>query len=379
MEQITITAKIQIIPNNNDKILLQTTMLAYKKACNYVSDYIFETHDLKYFSLNKVLYLDLRNKFNLKSQMAQSVLKTVVAKYKTILKNEKKWIKLNFKKPQYDLVWNRDYSLKNNYFSVNTLYGRIKLPYFEKGMSKYFNNNIYKFGTAKLINKHNKFFLYISVTYEIKECKKSDIYNVVGINRGINFIITTYDSVHKTSFISGKFIKNKRTHYSKLRKELQERKTPSARRKLKAIGQRENRWMQDINHQVSKALIKSNPKCTLFVLENLKGIRSATECVRKKNRYMLVSWSFYDLEQKIIYKAKQNESCVLKVNPRYTSQCCPICGHIEKSNRNKKIHLFTCKKCNYKSNDDRIGAMNLYRMGIDYLINNEVPNIDITK
>lgn len=94
---------------------------------------------------------------------------------------------------------------------------------------------------------------------------------------------------------------------------------------------------------------------------------------------MLVSWSFYDLEQKIIYKAKQNESCVLKVNPRYTSQCCPICGHIEKSNRNKKIHLFTCKKCNYKSNDDRIGAMNLYRIGIDYLINNEVPNIDITK
>nr|DAY07463.1 MAG TPA: transposase [Caudoviricetes sp.] len=97
MEQITITAKIQIIPNNNDKILLQTTMLAYKKACNYVSDYIFETHDLKYFSLNKVLYLDLRNKFNLKSQMAQSVLKTVVAKYKTILKNEKSGLNLILK------------------------------------------------------------------------------------------------------------------------------------------------------------------------------------------------------------------------------------------------------------------------------------------
>ncbi|WP_416241648.1 hypothetical protein [Catenibacterium mitsuokai] len=30
------------------------------------------------------------------------------------------------------------------------------------------------------------------------------------------------------------------------------------------------------------------------------------------------------------------------------------------------MHLFTCKKCSYKSNDDRIGAMNLYRMGINY-------------
>ncbi len=37
-----------------------------------------------------------------------------------------------------------------------------------------------------------------------------------------------------------------------------------------------------------------------------------------------------------MYKAKQNQSTVIKVNPRYTSQCCPICGHTEKANRNKK-------------------------------------------
>ena len=52
-----------------------------------------------------------------------------------------------------------------------------------------------------------------------------------------------------------------------------------------------------------------------------------------------------------------------KVDPRYTSQCCPCCGHVEKSNRSKKIHLFTCKNCGYKSNDDRIGAMNLCYKG----------------
>ncbi len=43
-------------------------------------------------------------------------------------------------------------------------------------------------------------------------------------------------------------------------------------------------------------------------------------------------------------------------------------------NRNKKIHLFTCKNCGYKSNDDRIGAMNLYRMGINYLEDSQVPD-----
>ena len=374
MEQMTITAKIQISATVDDKVLLDETMSVYADACNYVSDYVFRTHDLKQFSLNKVLYSELRERFGLKSQMAQSVFKTVIARYKTILENESKWIKPSFKKPQYDLVWNRDYSLTQNRFSVNTLNGRVKLPYFSEGMSKYFDHTVYKFGTAKLVNKHGKYFLHIPVTYDVKESNISDIRNVVGIDRGINFVVATYDSKHKSGFVSGKAIKQKRANYSKLRKELQMCHTPSARRRIKAIGQRENRWMQDVNHCVSKALVKSNPKHTLFVLEDLSGVRNATERVKTKDRYVSVSWSFYDLEQKLIYKAKQNQSSVIKVDPRYTSQCCPVCGHTEKSNRNKKIHLFTCRNCGYRSNDDRIGAMNLYRMGINYLADSQVPD-----
>ena len=379
MEQITITAKVQIVATDTDKVLLNKTMSVYCDACNYVSDYVFRTHDLKQFSLNKILYSTLREKFSLKSQMAQSVFKTVIARYKTILENQNEWIKPSFKKPQYDLVWNRDYSLTQNCFSVNTLNGRVKLPYFAEGMSKYFNHSIYKFGTAKLVNKHGKYYLHIPVTYEVEESNISDICNVVGIDRGINFVVATYDSKHKSGFVSGKAIKQKRADYSRLRKELQMRHTPSSRRRLKAIGQRENRWMQDINHQVSKALAIGNPKHTLFVLEDLTGIRNVTERVKTKNRYVSVSWPFYDLEQKLIYKAKQNQSSVIKVDPRYTSQCCPACGHTEKSNRNKIIHLFTCKNCGYTSNDDRIGAMNLYRMGINYLADSQVPNTVVTE
>ena len=374
MEQMTVTAKIQISVDADNQVLLDKTMSAYSDACNYVSEYIFNTKNLKQFSLNQVLYSTLREQFGLRSQMAQSVFKTVIARYKTILENQKRWIKPSFDKPQYDLVWNRDYSLTQNCFSVNTLDGRIKLPYFAKGMSKYFDHTTYKFGTAKLVNKHGKYFLHIPVSYEVEESNISDICNVVGIDRGINFVVTTYDSKHKSGFVSGRAIKQKRAHYSKLRKELQKRQTPSARRRLKAIGQRENRWMQDVNHCISKALVESNPKHTLFVLEDLTGIRDVTERVKTKDRYVSVSWSFYDLEQKLMYKAKQNQSTVIKVDPRYTSQCCPVCGHIEKSNRNKKIHLFTCKNCGYESNDDRIGAMNLYHMGISYLKEAQVPD-----
>lgn len=67
------------------------------------------------------------------------------------------------------------------------------------------------------------------------------------------------------------------------------------------------------------------------------------------------------------YKALRSGSKVVVVDPKYTSQTCPKCGHTEKANRNKNTHTFTCKTCAYTSNDDRIGAMNLQRKGIEYI------------
>ena len=86
---MTVTAKIQISVNKDSKVLLDETMSVYSDACNYVSDYVFQTHDLKPFLLNEVWYFTLREKFGLKSQMAQSVLKTVIARYKSILEKQK--------------------------------------------------------------------------------------------------------------------------------------------------------------------------------------------------------------------------------------------------------------------------------------------------
>ena len=368
MEQ-TITAKLQILVNPSDKQVLCDTMKAYSDACNYVSEYIYKTHNLSRYSVQEDTYYQVREIYGLRSQMAVSCVRTVIAKYKTILENQKEWIKPVFVLPQLDLVWNRDYSLNknNNVFSVNTLSGRIKVSFYKNGFEQYFSNNC-KFGTAKLVNKHGMFFLHIPVTYEISELNKAEVSNVVGIDRGIRFLAATYDSKGRSVFYAGNVVKQKRAHYKALRKQLQQVGTPSSRRRIKAIGQRENRWMQDVNHCISKALVESNPNGTLFVIEDLMGIRSATERVKVKERYVSVSWSYYDLEQKLSYKALKNHQLVEKVNPAYTSQTCPKCGHTERANRDKHKHLFCCKNCNYKSNDDRIGAMNLHRMGIELLV-----------
>ena len=38
------------------------------------------------------------------------------------------------------------------------------------------------------------------------------------------------------------------------------------------------------------------------------------------------------------------------------------------------MQLFCCKNGSYKSNDDGIGVRNLYRMGINYLADSQVPD-----
>lgn len=363
---ITLTAKIKLLPTEEQLKLLKETSDKYKQGCNYVSKIIHESCELSQKKLHMQTYYPLRNSFGLKSQMAQSVLKTVIARYKSLQSNNLDWTLINFKLPEYDLVYNRDYSITEEYFSLNTLEGRIKVKYNNTAFEQYFDGS-WKFGTAKLVNKHGKWFLHIPFSKEVEDTKLTDTTTVVGVDMGINFIATAYDSEGKTTFYNGRKIKDKRAKYKRLRKQLQKRQTPSARKRLKAIGQRENRWMTDVNHCVSKALVDKYVSNTLFVIEDLSGVRATTEKVRIKDRYMQVSWAFYELRKFLEYKSQKAGSITVAVDPKYTSQTCPKCGHVSKNNRDKKKHTFCCKKCGYTSNDDRIGGMNLHNKGIEYL------------
>lgn len=371
------TAKVQIHPETDKIQLLLDSMRAYSDACTFVSEYIFETKDLNQVSVQKHTYGKLRSEYNLPSQMACNVVRTVIGSYKTNKANGMTWIFCRYNAPQMTLSWNRDYSLNKDRFSVGTLNGRIKCDYDIKGMERYFDKSAYSFGTAKVVYKHDKFFLHVSVKMEINELPDANVTNVVGHDRGVRFLVSSYGSNGKTTFYNGNVVKQKRAHYKSLRKQLQQIGTPSSRKRIKAVGRRENRWMQDVNHCISKALVESNPEGTLHVLEDLSGIRSATEAVKVRGRYVMVSWSYYDLEQKLMYKAIEHKQKVIKVDPRYTSQTCPKCGHIEAGNRNHAKHIFCCRNCGYTSNDDRIGAMNLYRKGIEYLVESQVSTSDL--
>lgn len=56
--RITVTAKIQVIVTPEQGKILKETMQTYCEACNYVANYIYQTHNLQQLSLNKILYRD---------------------------------------------------------------------------------------------------------------------------------------------------------------------------------------------------------------------------------------------------------------------------------------------------------------------------------
>ncbi|GFP12389.1 transposase [Lactobacillus helveticus] len=383
------------------------TMCKYRDACNFISQYIFEhAFELKQSELNKALYHDLRDKFELKSQMAQSAIKTVIARYKTVKtqlfqhpfrydtgKKDGKgrgiwaqiyrdliwlWQPINFKRPQLDLQRGRDWSYLSatNQLSLNTLNGRRKVDFVCKGFDQYLDQTKWKFGSLKMLQLRGKWYIHLSATTAIPEFEAEQAVHVVGIDRGLRFLAACYDEKGKSILFSGQKILRKRRKYKKLRAELQAKGTKSAKRRLKKIGQRENRWISDVNHRLTKTLIDHYGSNTIYALEDLTDVRFATEKSPKDQRYEIVSWAFYQFEEFLTYKANLNSSAVVKVPAKYTSQRCPKCGRIHKDNRDHELHLYTCDKCGYKSNDDRLAAMNIQFLGTLYRSGEEAPQFN---
>ena len=399
----TITAKYRLyVDDPTPLIRLSET---YRDACNFVSERVAsegpvtEFPDRKRFQ--KRFYATLRAKFGLKSQMAISVTWAVHARYSTLITqirdsekaaeawdkrkaeleakgrkpNTKRpkviaWTLIRFRALQCDQVADRDWSVKvpvgeaRGVISVNTLGKRLECPYTDKGFEQY---RSCRRGTAKLVIRNDgKVFLHVSIDREVPDVPENVGTTVIGVDRGLRFHAVTHDGKH-TKFYSGREAAKVRAHYKSIRSSLQKRGTPSSRRRLKRIGSRESRWMHDMNSCIAKTLVSDLEPGSVIVLEDLSGVRSAIEVVKRKSRYLAVSWPYYDLQMQIEYKAAAKGIMVIYVNPAHTSQTCPHCGNIDKNARHRDRHEYVCPKCGFRTNDDRAAAMNIRARGMEQL------------
>ena len=211
--------------------------------------------------------------------------------------------------------------------------------------------------SATLSYKRNKKAFYINIVLE-KEVVVPSGNNPVGIDRGLYNIATTT----KGQTFSGRKIMHTRKHYANLRKRLQAKGTKSAKRRLKHLSGRERRWMTDTNHCISKAIVNNCQLNDILVMEDLKYIRDRVK-TQKKQKLFIHSWSFYQLQNFIEYKAIEVGIPVIYIDPHYTSQNCSRCG--QKGIRDK--HSFVCPSCNHKNNADFNASYNIQRVGLTSL------------
>ena len=97
-----------------------------------------------------------------------------------------------------------------------------------------------------------------------------------------------------------------------------------------------------------------------LILEKLKYIQIGTKGkVNKTTRKLLKSWNLGLLHLAIEQKCEENCVHLHYVNPKYTSRTCPICGHIDK--RNREGTVFKCVKCGFEDNADLNAAKNILK------------------
>lgn len=244
----------------------------------------------------------------------------------------------------------RTISLRGNQLSFSYYIGQkrikqtIKLPKFFK--ERYMD---WKFQAATIgYDKFKKCFK-ANLIFETKTPEKTGVRSV-GIDRGLYNIVSLSDGFR---YASNQIRKVKREVLF-LKKQLQTKGTPSAKRKLKRLSGYEKRFSLNKNHQISKLLV-SMPY-DIFVLEDLSGIRQQISKGKILNKW-LSNWSFWQLEQLLEYKADAKGKQVVKVDARYTSQKCSNCGQVDKANRNGSH--YHCDRCGYREHADINAARNI--------------------
>lgn len=288
--------------------------------------------------------------------------KHIEAELPSVIKNEliryaktkfKQFGNCTFKKPT--VSWNnQNYSLSENSLEFPIMLdGKVKKTRFKAiiPVETFEELKSSKLGSLRISKKGFHWIAQISIEAKPLVCTGTE---TIGIDLGILVpAVGVVASTGKTKFFgNGRSNKYLRRKYKELRKTLGKAKKLNA---IKRINDKESRIMKDINHKISKEIVNFavENNCGTINLENLSDIRQ-TSRTRGKNKQSLHSWTFYQLASFVEYKAYNLGIKVIYINPKYTSQECPICHTNNKTNTRE----YKCT-CGYKTHRDRLGALNI--------------------
>ncbi len=128
--------------------------------------------------------------------------------------------------------------------------------------------------------------------------------------------------------------------------------------KVKKIGNKESRIINDICHKTSRKIVDlAKEYDTNIAMERLSGLREAK--INKKNKHWLQVFPFHNLQTKIEYKGIIDGSVVVYVNPYNTSKGCSECHSVNTCNSK----LYNCQTCGNVNHRDVNAGNNIANKG----------------
>jgi IS605 OrfB family transposase len=359
------TLLVKLTPTPDQHAALLRTLEAFNAACNAIAAVAFRERMASKIDLQKLVYYDVRHDFDLAAQMAIRAIAKVSEAYKRDRSKQPHF------RPHGAMVYDqRILSFPRiDRASLLTLDGRVEVPFrfgaYAEGMLTRTR------GQADLLYRNNTFFL--AITTDIPEPPPpTETDDFIGVDLGIIQLATTSDGEF-LNYSAGPKHRQKHAHvnqvrarFSRFRAKLQKKGTKSAKRLLRRRSGREKRFVKDVNHCLSKAIVQTAKGTARGIaLEDLQGIREratrskrAQRTVTKRQRRVLHTWSFFQMRAFITYKALLSGVRVVYVNPAYTSQTCSACGHCERANRHSQSK-FLCMSCGFSAHADVNAAVNI--------------------
>ncbi|MEA5626996.1 transposase [Nostoc sp. UHCC 0251] len=336
---------------------IDRTLQGFADACNQIYEIAKRENCWNTTKLHHLVYKPIREVTGLKANHVCQAIRRVIGNAKAVKQVHK------FRPTSLSLdVRTFQYIEDLQTVGVTLMCGRVKfklsignyqLPLL-KGQSP----------TSATLNKTKHGDYYINVCVDLPTSPTGKTPKVIGVDLGRRDIATTSTG----ESWSGKQIQAIRDRYSKVRSNVQSKRTRSSRRLLRRLSGREQRFQKWLNHNISDLLVQSAKLANAALsFEDLTNIRqSLNQKPRSKvERRRTNNWAFYQLRLFVEYKANIAGVRVVFVPPAYTSQTCSRCGHIHpikgKSYRNGKS--FKCGHCGFEHDADINAANNIAALG----------------
>ena len=384
-----LTCKLKLLLTKEQAGAIRRTALAYRDALNHASAVAFANGKISQgMKLQTMVYKDLRERFDLPSQMACNAPRQVAAAYKTLWERAKSnaahkakgWTKRRYKgldkAPKFTaltvtLNHRRDWALgKEQTVSIGTLNGRIRCRY--EGWNRHLDwlehtvDRGITLGAAKLWQDpvSKVWYLLVSIEKALDPKAMDRITTIKGVDLNRRNIAVESNTRGKSRFYHGGHQRHLAERAASTRSALQAKGTRGAKAVLRKLALRERRLNADTAHCVSKAIAEPH---AMVGLEWLKDIRDRTErrhskkasVKRRKANRKVSSWSFAEVQAKTAYKTRLSGGVPIWVDADYTSQGCPVCGHVGRENRPNKGLLFVCAHCGHILHADLVAARNI--------------------